>query len=176
MLHLWLEGHSMPRSGLGTVPTRRSLLCTCGGLVAAGALAHPHAVSAAAAMQSLPEGVYAVTPDRLTFSESPRAPGVLTAPLLGAPSKAEYYVFRAKYPANTVNGPHHHPGDEELTVIAGTLYLGHGSAMDRDAAMAYPPGSYIREPAGAVHYLFTKDEIVELEIRGMGPRKNIYLK
>lgn len=129
-----------------------------------------------AGAQDLPPGVTALTPDRLTFSESPRAPGVLTAPLLGMPSRAEYYVFRAKYPPNTVNGPHHHPGDEELTVIAGTLYVGQGTTMDRNKAIAYPPGSYIREPAGTVHYLFTKDETVEVEVRGMGPRQNIYLK
>ena len=126
--------------------------------------------------QDLPSGVKAITPNQLKFSESPRAPGVLTAPLFGVPSKAEYYVFRAKYPPNTVNGPHHHPGDEELTVISGTLYIGHGTSMDRDKAVAYPPGSYIKEPAGAVHYLFTKNEIVEVEIRGIGPRENIYLK
>jgi quercetin dioxygenase-like cupin family protein len=75
-----------------------------------------------------------------------------------------------------VNGPHHHPGDEELTVISGTLYVGHGTTMDRDKANAYPPGSYIREPAGSVHFLFTKDEIVEVEIRGIGPRQNVYLR
>ena len=126
--------------------------------------------------QDLPAGVKALTPSQLTYSESPRAPGVLTAPLFGVPSNAEYYVFRAKYPPSTVNVPHHHPGDEELTVIAGTLYIGHGTTLDRDKATAYPPGSYIREPAGTVHYLFTKDEIVEVEVRGMGPRKNIYLK
>jgi len=129
-----------------------------------------------AVAQDLPAGVKGLTPSQLTYSESPRAPGVLTAPLFGVPSKAEYYVFRAKYPPNTVNAPHHHPGDEELTVIAGTLYMGHGTTMDRDKATAYPPGSYIREPAGTVHYLFTKDEIVEVEVRGMGPRQNLYLR
>ncbi len=134
------------------------------------------ALSTAALAQGLPPGVNAVTPDELKFSESPRAAGVLTAPLFGVPSKAEYYVFRAKYPPNTVNAPHYHPGDEELTVLKGTLYIGHGTVMDRDKAIAYPPGSYIREPAGVVHYLFTKDEVVEVEIRGMGPRQNIYAK
>jgi quercetin dioxygenase-like cupin family protein len=129
-----------------------------------------------AVAQDLPPGVKALQPNQLTYGESPRAPGVLTAPLVGVPGKAEYYVFRAKYPPNTVNGPHHHPGDEELTVIAGTLYLGHGTEMDRAKATAYPPGSYIREPAGTVHFLFTTDEVVEVEVRGMGPRQNIYLK
>jgi quercetin dioxygenase-like cupin family protein len=126
--------------------------------------------------QDLPPGVKAITPGALTYSESPRAPGILVAPLLGLPSKAEYYVFRARYRPNSVNQPHHHPGDEELTVISGTLYVGHGTTLDRDKAVAYPPGSYIREPAGAVHYLFTKDEVVEVEVRGMGPRQNIYVK
>ena len=61
-------------------------------------------------------------------------------------------------------------------MIAGTLYIGHGTTMDRDGATAYPEGSCIREPAGTVHFLFTKDEIVEVEVRGIGPRQNIYLK
>jgi quercetin dioxygenase-like cupin family protein len=131
---------------------------------------------ALALAQDLPPGVSALTPSQLTYKESPRAPGVLTAPLFGVPSKAEYYVFRAKYPRNTLNAPHYHSGDEELTVISGTLYVGHGANMDRSKAIAYPPGSYIREPAGSIHYLFTKDEIVEVEVRGMGPRRNLYLK
>jgi quercetin dioxygenase-like cupin family protein len=126
--------------------------------------------------QTLPPGVSALTPSQLKYTESPRAPGVLTAPLFGVPSRAEYYVFRAKYPPNTVNAPHHHPGDEELTVISGTLHVGHGTTMDRDKAIAYPAGSYLREPAGTAHFLFTKDEVVEVEVRGMGPRQNIYSK
>jgi hypothetical protein len=48
--------------------------------------------------------------------------------------------------------------------------------MDRDNAIAYPPGSYLREPGGTVHFLFTKDEVVEVEVRGIGPRQNIYSK
>jgi quercetin dioxygenase-like cupin family protein len=126
--------------------------------------------------QDLPPGVKAFTPNQLAFSESPRAPGILVAPLFGMPSKPEYYVFRAKYPPNAVNAPHHHPGDEELTVISGTLYLGFGETMNRDRAIAYPPGSYLRVPAGSVHHLFTKEEIAEVEIRGMGPRQNIFIK
>jgi len=133
-------------------------------------------VGTAVSAQELPPGVKALTPGQLTYSESPRAPGVLTAPLFGVPSKAEYYVFRAKYPPNTVNAPHHHPGDEELTVISGTLYIGHGTPMDRAKAIAYPAGSYIREPAGSVHFLFTQEETAEVEVRGTGPRQNILVQ
>jgi quercetin dioxygenase-like cupin family protein len=149
--------------------SRCTLAAACAGLVA-------FCWFAPVLAQDLPAGVKAVTPPQLAFGESPRAPGVLTAPLFGVPSRAEYYVFRAKYPPNTVNQPHHHPGDEELTILSGTLYVGHGGTFDRDKAIAYPPGSYLREPAGSVHWLFTLDETVEVEVRGMGPRQNIYLK
>jgi len=116
------------------------------------------------------------TPSDLRWSESPRAPGVQTAPLAGDPGKPGPYVFRAKYPPNTVNRPHHHPGDEEITVLSGTLYFGDGREMTPAAARALPPGSYIAVPARAWHFLFTKTEPVELEIRGRGPRANIFAK
>lgn len=131
--------------------------------------------AAASAAAETPAGVTALTPTQLAFTESPRAPGVLTAPLYGVPAQPGYYVFRARYPARTVNRPHHHPGDEELTVLAGTLFVGHGETMDADKAIAYTPGSYLRVPAGSVHYLFTRDEGAEVEVRGMGPRQNIFV-
>lgn len=120
--------------------------------------------------------VKVLTPSDLKWSESPRAPGVLTAALAGDPSQPGSYVFRAKYPANTLNRPHHHPGDEEITVLSGTLYFGHGLAMEPDKTLTLPAGSYIAVPAKAWHFLYTKSEPVELEIRGVGPRANIFAK
>ncbi|MBM3220483.1 MAG: cupin domain-containing protein [Candidatus Rokubacteria bacterium] len=94
----------------------------------------------------------------------------------GDPNKPGPYVLRAKYPPNLVNAPHHHPLDEEITVLSGTWYLGHGETMDPAKAVALPPGTYIFEPAKTWHFLFTKGEPVEVEIRGMGPRANIFAK
>jgi hypothetical protein len=122
------------------------------------------------------KGSSVLTPSDLRWSESPRAPGVATAPLLGDPTKAGPYVFRAKYPPNTVNRPHHHPGDEEITVLSGTLYFGDGMAMEEEKTRVLPAGSYIAVPAKSWHFLFTKSEGVELEIRGLGPRANIFAK
>jgi quercetin dioxygenase-like cupin family protein len=124
--------------------------------------------------QDVPAGSKVLTPSDLKWSESPRAPGVQTAPLVGDPSKPGSYVFRAKYPPNTVNRPHHHPGDEEITVLSGTLYFGDGLAMEPEKTLTLPAGSYIAVPAKAWHFLFTKSEPVELEIRGVGPRANIF--
>jgi quercetin dioxygenase-like cupin family protein len=107
--------------------------------------------------------------------KSPRA-GVQTASLVGDPSKPGAYVFRAKYPANTVNQPHHHPGDEEITVLSGTLYFGDGLTTDPAKTLTLPAGSYISVSAKIWHFLFTKSEPVELEIRGIGPRANVFAK
>jgi quercetin dioxygenase-like cupin family protein len=126
--------------------------------------------------QDLPPGVRVLTPADLKWTESPRAPGVQAATLAGDPNKPGPYVLRAKYPPNLVNPPHHHPLDEELTVLSGTLYVGHGETMDPAKARALPPGSFIVEPAKTWHYLFTRSEPVEVEIRGMGPRANIFAK
>lgn len=117
-----------------------------------------------------------LTPSDLKWSESPRAPGVQTASLVGDPRKPGPYVFRAKYPPNTPNRPHHHPEDEEITVLSGTLYFGDGLMMEPAKTLTLPAGSYIAVPAKSWHFLFTKSEPVELEIRGMGPRANIFAK
>jgi hypothetical protein len=67
-----------------------------------------------------------------------------------------------------------HPGDEEITVLSGTLYFGHGLTMEPEKTMTLPAGSFIAEPAKSWHYLLTKSEPVEVEIRGIGPRANIF--
>jgi quercetin dioxygenase-like cupin family protein len=126
--------------------------------------------------QDLPGGSTVLTPGNLKWSESPRAPGVQTASLVGDPSKPGPYIFRAKYPPNTVNRPHHHPGDEEITVLSGALYFGDGLTMEPEKTLTLPAGSYIAVAAKSWHFLFTKSETVEVEIRGIGPRANIFAK
>jgi mannose-6-phosphate isomerase-like protein (cupin superfamily) len=136
----------------------------------------PLACGSEARAQDFPPGVRLLTPTDFKWAESPRAPGVQTAILSGDPDKPGPYVLRAKYPPNLVNRPHHHPLDEEITVLSGTLYFGHGETMEPTKALALPPGSFVVEPAKTWHYLFTKADPVELEIRGMGPRANIFAK
>lgn len=132
--------------------------------------------AAPAETQDLPPGVKVFTPKDVVWKESPRAPGVLAANLIGDPNESGPYIIRARYPPNTMNLPHHHPGDEEITVLSGTLYVGHGTTADREKAIALPPGSLITYPALTIHYLFTRSETVEVEIRGPGPRANMFAK
>jgi hypothetical protein len=46
--------------------------------------------------------------------------------------------------------------------------------MEPEKTMPLPAGSFIAEPAKSWHYLSTKSEPVEVEIRGIGPRANIF--
>jgi Cupin domain len=142
------------------------------GLTILGVVSVAYVMNCAA--QEVPAGALILTPTDLKWAESPRAPGVQAATLIGDPSKPGPYVIRAKYPPNTVNRPHHHPGDEEITVLSGTLYFGHGLTMEPEKTMTLPAGSFIAEPAKSWHYLLTKSEPVEVEIRGIGPRANIF--
>jgi quercetin dioxygenase-like cupin family protein len=120
--------------------------------------------------------VRVVTPADLKWEASPRAPGVLIAVLMGDPSKPEAYIMRAKYPANTMNGPHHHPVDEQITVLSGTWYMGQGETIDPAKATPLIPGTFVFEPANAWHWTLTKSEAVEVEIHGIGPRTNVYAR
>jgi quercetin dioxygenase-like cupin family protein len=141
-------------------------------LVVAGlALSH---VSSSIAQEASASAI--LVPSDLKWSESPRAPGVATAAIVGEPSKPGPYVFRAKYPPNTVNRPHHHPEHEEITVLSGTLYFGDGLAMEPEKTRVLPAGSHIAVPAKSWHFLLTRSEPVELEIRGVGPRTNVFAK
>jgi hypothetical protein len=46
--------------------------------------------------------------------------------------------------------------------------------MEAEKTMPLPAGSFIAEPAKSWHYLSTQSEPVEVEIRGIGPRANIF--
>jgi quercetin dioxygenase-like cupin family protein len=81
--------------------------------------------------------------------------GVQIATVAGDPGKAGPYVIRARYPPNTVNEPHYHPTDEEITVLSSTLYFGQGMTMKHDA-MALPAGSFVAQPVNRWHFLLTK--------------------
>jgi hypothetical protein len=55
-------------------------------------------------------------------------------------------------PAGFWDPAHWHTADARVFVAQGTLYLGYGDTLDRAAATAYGPGSYIIVPAGQRHF------------------------
>jgi hypothetical protein len=117
--------------------------------------------------QELPSGANIATPTEFKWTGSLRGE---TAVLLGDPRKPVRYVQRSKWPADTINLPHQHPEDEEITVISGTWYLGLGMTMDPGKATALPPKSFVVMPAKTWRFFFTKSD-EEGEFRGTGPRE-----
>jgi quercetin dioxygenase-like cupin family protein len=102
------------------------------------------------------------------FNASNLPEGAQLAILTGNPQKKEFYVARLKLPANFIIPAHSHLTNEYNTVISGTYYMGLGNNMDKNHSLALPPGSFIKFPAGIMHYGFTKQETI-IEISGIGP-------
>ena len=89
----------------------------------------------------------------------------------GDPGKPGIYVVRVKFDPHTFSMPHWHNTDRHVVVLKGTWYMGVGETFDPSTAVPMPVGSYVKHPAGAVHWDGAKDEEVEVQIIGEGPVK-----
>jgi quercetin dioxygenase-like cupin family protein len=78
-------------------------------------------------------------------------------------------VVQAKFPPGIMSAPHYHGEDRYVTVIKGTWYTGTDADWDPSKTVAMPTGSFMKHPAGAVHFDGAKDEEVIVRIIGMGP-------
>lgn len=79
------------------------------------------------------------------------------------------FAFLAKLPKNYTIPPHTHLVSERVTVLKGTLNLGHGETLDKKAAKAVKPGGLFLIPAGHVHFAFTGGEEAIISVQGVGP-------
>lgn len=111
-----------------------------------------------------------LTPADMKWQPGPTtlAKGAEVVILEGDPSKDGPFVMRIKLPDGFKVLPHTHPKDERVTIITGTLYLGHGATFDEKAAKAMPAGSYGVTAAGMKHFGWVKGETV-LQLHGTGP-------
>jgi quercetin dioxygenase-like cupin family protein len=115
------------------------------------------------------KGFVRLTPDQAEWKEVPGGHGVQMAVISGDPSKEGLYVIRVRFPAGIMSSPHFHPEDRHAIVLKGTWYTGTDDSWDPDRTVALKPGSYMKHPAGAVHYDGAKDEEVIVQISGYGP-------
>lgn len=95
-------------------------------------------------------------------------PGAQMTVLSGDPGKTAPFAVRLKFPANYAVPAHSHPGDENVTVTSGELFLGMGNKLDKTAGTALPTGGYALMPAGMNHFAFTKSETT-IVLFGIGP-------
>jgi quercetin dioxygenase-like cupin family protein len=139
------------------------------GLVSA-AITSAAAIVLAAAPQVRAEtdskGFIRTTPEQVQWQA---AEGTPMAVLEGDPSKPGLYVIRVKFAPHTFSTPHWHSTDRHIVVLKGTWYMGVGETFDPSSAVPMPVGSYVKHPAGAVHWDGAKDEEVVLQIVGEGP-------
>jgi quercetin dioxygenase-like cupin family protein len=92
-----------------------------------------------------------------------------TATVEGDPAKPGIYVLRIKFEPHHFSMPHWHNTDRHIVVLKGTWYMGVGEKFDPATAVPMPVGSYIKHPAGAIHWDGAMDEEVVLQIIGEGP-------
>ena len=95
-------------------------------------------------------------------------PGAQIAALAGDPTKAVPYSVRLKFPANYDIPAHSHPGDENVSVVSGELFMGMGTRLDRKAGMGLGVGGFALMPANANHFAYTKGETT-IVLYGQGP-------
>jgi quercetin dioxygenase-like cupin family protein len=116
-------------------------------------------------------GFVVVRPEEIVWQRSERGPDI--AVIYGDPAKEGFYIIRARFAPGVMSAPHYHPGDRHVTVIAGTWWAGTGADFDRDKTVPLGPGSYMKHPAGEVHFDGAKDVEAIVEIKGMGPAPSI---
>lgn len=118
----------------------------------------------------------AVTQRGIKWQDAPSVgPGAKIAVLQGDPKSSGPFVMRLKVPPKTTIGVHTHPADENVTVLAGTLYFAPGDKLDRKAAKAFSRGSYFSIAQGKPMFAYTTDKEAILQIHGNGPWGITYL-
>jgi quercetin dioxygenase-like cupin family protein len=88
--------------------------------------------------------------------------------LYGDPTKEGQFALRLRLPSGYHVPPHHHPVDENVTVISGTFKLGMGETPIRARSWRYPAGSFFSLPPGMNHFVYADGKTV-IQINTVGP-------
>lgn len=94
--------------------------------------------------------------------------GAEAAVLYGNPSAEELFALRLKLPDGYHIAPHNHPRPEIVTILSGTIHLGHGESADRTATEPLATGSFFAFEPGMTHYVYAEGETV-IQLNSMGP-------
>ena len=108
-------------------------------------------------------------PDTLKWAEPPVLPGARLAVVHGDPSKEGLFVYRLRMPANYKIPPHLHKASENVTVLAGTFYMGLGEKYDQGSGQELPVGGFASIPANHPHYAWAGKEETVVQVHGVGP-------
>ncbi len=103
------------------------------------------------------------------WEDYPGIPGIKRMTVYGDPAKPGPYVIRVKFEPGTMSMPHYHPEDRIVTVLKGTWWTGKGPDFTPGNTEAIRAGGYMMHPAKEAHFDGAKDEVVILQIAGVGP-------
>lgn len=118
----------------------------------------------------------AVMPSDIKWVDAPAlGPGVKTAVIDGDPKSSGPFVMRVKVPPKSKIGVHTHPTDENVTILAGTLYFAAGDKFDTGTAKPFGPGSYFSIGKEKPMFAYTKDKEAVFQLHGNGPWGLSYL-
>lgn len=133
----------------------------------------PAALAAALALPAMAaaQQIATTAPEATAWGPAPPflPPGAKLAVLTGNPMAQGVFTLRLQMPANYEIPAHTHPTAELVTVIGGTLHLGHGDVLDRGHSQALKPGAFADIPANHTHFAFAGPEGAVVQIHGMGP-------
>lgn len=139
------------------------VLATAASLTLSGSVP---ALAQDAVVATLPQDIYFKGPDG----------AVEIAVLYGDPKKAEVFSERVKIPAGFKIMPHWHGETRTAVVLSGTFYYANGDEWDESKLKAYPPGSFLIEPAKISHYAMARDGEVILQAMAVGPASTTRIK
>ena len=108
------------------------------------------------------------------WSDYPGIEGIKIMVVDGDPKLAGPYVIRVKFAPGIMSMPHYHREDRLVSVLKGTWYTGKSETFNPKETEPFNPGSFMKHPAGAIHYDGAKDEEVILQIIGVGPSGTIF--
>ena len=110
-----------------------------------------------------------VPADKLQWGSAPPhlPPGAQVSVLEGNPAAPGAVTLRLRFPANYSIPPHWHSMTERVTVLSGTLHVGMGDRLDRQASQALEPGGFVSLPAKMHHFAWTATPtVVQITLEG----------
>lgn len=118
----------------------------------------------ALAAATAPPGAVVITPESIPWGPV-AADGTRFALLDGQRDKAgQTFSYAFALPAGTWDKPHRHSTTARIFVLKGMLKLGWGAKIDKAHAHAFPAGSFVVVPAGAVHFDGADQETIILGV------------
>ena len=122
------------------------------------------------ASPALAQATHVLVPaDKVQWGPAPPAlpAGAQISVLEGNPSEKGTVTLRLKFPANYDVPAHWHSMTERVTVLSGTLNVGMGDALDRQASQALNPGGFVSLPANMHHFAWTTTPtVVQINLEG----------